>query len=264
MPLSLSDFQVGETGYVAKLNNNNAAIIAYLNAQEQSSANLATSAVSVASMQTALFGTTPATFGDNSFVAQALGSTLAVSAGTAWAPSQNLIVRLANSTTVDMTGQPAGTYYLNATPGTTLQQAVVSTTPRDPIYSFTWSGSAISNLTRLAPVFGRMARGPETVTYAAALTLDFTRSETLRLRLTGNAAISGGMIAAYDGQRCVLEVTQDGTGGRTLTPPSNLRQGTDVTWALSAGPNTRTHLGMVFNSPASCWDLLACARGFTP
>lgn len=261
MPLTLSSFTVGETGYVAKMNANNQAIIDYLAAYDTTQANYAASAGSVLAMQSAMFGASPAVFGDASYRTQAIGSDLIIAAGSAWAPSQQLVVRLLSGATVSMTGRAAGTYYINAVNGEPLTQPVISTIARDPLYSLSWSGSAISNLTRLASVIQRAERGPVDVTYAASMALDFGLGDTLRVRLTGNATITS-ILAAYDGQRCMLDITQDGTGGRTITPPSSVRIGSDVAWGVSAGPNTRTHLGLVFVASASVFDLVACARGF--
>lgn len=261
MPLNLANFTVGETGYVAKMNANNQAIVAYMAAYETGQANLRDSAVSLTGMQTALFGNAAATFGDLSYRTQLIGTDVIVGAGMAWAPTQQLVTRLVVGATVSMSGRPAGTYFVNAVNGETLDQASISATPTDAIYSFSWSGSALSNLTRLAGVFQRTPRGPVELTYAASLVADFNLSETLRLRLTGNAVLSG-MLGGYDGQRCMLDVAQDGTGGRALTPPSSVRVGSDVAWAISAGPNTRTHIGLVYVASASVFDLVACSRGF--
>lgn len=259
--LNLASFSVGETGYVAKMNANNQAIVDYLAAYETAQNNLSSSAAAAAASQSVQFGSSPAVFNDASYRTQALGSDLIVAAGTAWAPSQQIVTTLLSGDTISMSAQPAGTYYVNAVNGSPQTKAVVSTIARDPLYSFTWNGLSITNIRRMATVFTRIPRGPEDVEFAASLALDFGRSEHLRLRLTGDAAIYN-MLAAYDGQRCILEVTQDGTGGRTLTAPAIVRIGSDVAWSISAGPNTRTHLGLVYSAPAGRFDLVACARGF--
>lgn len=261
MPLSLSNFTVGEVAYVTKMNANNQAIIEYLAQLESTQLNVANSAISVLAMQTVLFGTAPAVFGEASFRTQAIGADLIVAAGTAWAPSQQLVVQLLVGATVSMTGRPAGTYYINAANGTATNPVAISTSPADALYSFTWSGSAISNLTRLARVLQPLTRGAEDVAFNASLSLDWSRSDTLRVTLTGDATALP--IGAYDGQRCMLEVTQDASGGHTLTAGAGIRIGSDVAWAISTAPNSRTRLGLIYVGPRLVYDLVAVARGFT-
>lgn len=262
MPINLSDFEISETGYVSKMNANNQSIRDYFGQSETGQANIAASAMSVSAMQRAVFGTAPAIFGEGSYRASAYGSDLTVSAGTAWAPGQNLVVQLPSGVTVSMIGQPSGTYYLNAVNGDPITQPVISASPRDPLWAFGWNGSSISNLTRLATIMEPLQRGPETVTYAATVALDWSSTDTLRLRLTGNAAISS-CTGGSDGQRCMLEVTQDSTGGRQLTlGTTSIRVGSDVGWAIDLLPNRRTRIGLVRVTPSNVYDLAAVARGF--
>jgi hypothetical protein len=262
MAINLSDFQISETGYVAKMNANNQAIRDYFTQSETGQANVAASAVSVSAMQRAIFGASPAIFTENSYRASSYGSDLTVSAGTAWAPSQNLVVSLPSGTTVSMIGQPSGTYYVNAVNGDPITQPVISTSPRDALWTFGWNGSSISGLTRLATIMETLPRGPETVPYAATVALDWSDTNTLRLRLTGNAAISS-CSGGIDGQRCMLEVTQDSTGGRQLTlGTTSIKVGSDVGWAIDLTPNRRTRIGLVRVGPSSVYDLAAVARGF--
>jgi hypothetical protein len=262
MAINLSDFEISETTYVSKMNANNQAIRDYFALNETGQANIAASAMSVSAMQRAVFGTSAAIFGEGSYRASGYGSDLTISAGTAWAPSQNLVVQLPSGTTVSMIGQPSGTYYVNAVNGDPLSEPSISTIARDPLWSFGWNGSSISNLTRIATIMEPLQRGPETVTYAASVALDWSRTDTLRLRLTGNAAISG-CSGGADGQRCMLEVTQDSTGGRQLTLGTSLiKVGSDVGWSIDLTPNRRTRIGLVRVGPSSVYDLAAVARGF--
>lgn len=260
MPINLTDFVLNETGYVTKLNANNQAVRDYVDETEQANNSIASSAISIGSMQTALFGTAPAVFGEASYRTIAIGSDLIVSPGIAWAPSQGLIVRLLGGATVSMTGFPSGTYYLNGVNGDPLTVPVISNIQRDPLYSFTWNGSSITNLTRLASVFQPLVRGAERVAYASTLLLDWSKSDTLRVTLTGDATVS--LTGAYDGQRCMLEVTQDSTGGRALNASPQIRVGSDVAWAISTAPNTRTRIGLIYQGPTTVYDLVAVARGF--
>lgn len=104
-------------------------------------------------------------------------------------------------------------------------------------------------------------RGVLALPSASALVADFARTDAVRVVLTGNSTIT--LTGASDGQRCVLEVIQDATGGRSLSFGAEVRYGTDLPLiALTSTANVRHRLGFIFSSAAGSYDFVAQARGF--
>lgn len=97
--------------------------------------------------------------------------------------------------------------------------------------------------------------------YASVVTADFSAADVVRLTLAGNAAIT--LAGAADGQKCLLEVTQDATGGRTLSFGSEVRLGTDLTvLTLSTAPGKTDRIGFIFDAASGTYDGVAIMRGF--
>jgi hypothetical protein len=87
-----------------------------------------------------------------------------------------------------------------------------------------------------------------TLTYAAVMTPDLIAAGHFRVTLTGNGEIANPADALIDGQRWMLEVIQDGTGGRTLTWGSAFDFGATIgVPVLSTSPGKRDFLGFVYN-----------------
>ena len=105
------------------------------------------------------------------------------------------------------------------------------------------------------------SNGIQTVTYAATPTVNWANVETSRITLTGNCVITNS--GAVDGQKMMLEVTQDATGGRTLSFTSETRFGTDITSiTLTTTPSKMDRIGLVYNATASKYDVVAFVKGF--
>jgi len=99
------------------------------------------------------------------------------------------------------------------------------------------------------------------VPYAAMVTIDWSVADIIRITLTGNIQITNS--GAYDGQRCMLELTQDGTGGRSVVFTSEVRFGSDIiAYAPSSTPTAMDRLGFVFNLSANKYDVVALVTGF--
>lgn len=99
-----------------------------------------------------------------------------------------------------------------------------------------------------------------TLAYAASMTADFSRADTIKVTLGGDATIT--LSGAVDKQKCVLEVTQDAVGGRALTLVGH-RFGSDLTSiALSSGPNLTDKIGFIYDAAAGKYDAVALMRGF--
>lgn len=99
-----------------------------------------------------------------------------------------------------------------------------------------------------------------TLTYAAAMNADFSRADTIKVTLGGNATIT--LTGAVDKQKCILELKQDDIGGRTVTLV-NHRFGSDLTSiTLSTGVNLTDKLGFIYDASAGVYDVVAIMRGF--
>lgn len=100
-----------------------------------------------------------------------------------------------------------------------------------------------------------------TLAYTPSLVADFAAADVVRVTLAGNAAIT--LAGAADGQKCVLEVTQDASGGWTLSFGSEIRLGTDLTvLTLSTTPGKTDRIGFIFDAASGTYDAVAIMRGF--
>jgi len=105
----------------------------------------------------------------------------------------------------------------------------------------------------------------ETITYAATITVALAGKPSgtiFRCTLTGDVTveISGGT----DGQKFILELTQDGTGSRLVTLSGTyFRFGTDITaFTATTSASKLDRIGAIYNSAASKADVLAVTKGF--
>ncbi len=136
----------------------------------------------------------------------------------------------------------------NAGTATALQTArTINGTPFDGTANITtWSAPAIGSVT---------ASG-------ASVTVDVTGRDVFRLTM-GASVTALTLTGAVDGQKIVLEVVQDATGSRTMTWPSNVRFGTDITAAVLTTAASKTdRVGLMYNGAASKYDVIAFCKGF--
>lgn len=100
----------------------------------------------------------------------------------------------------------------------------------------------------------------QTLTYAGTMTADFSRADTVKVTLGGNATIT--LSGAVDKQKCILELKQDDTGGRTVTLV-NHRFGSDLTSiTLSTGAGLTDKIGFIYDAAAGKYDVVALMRGY--
>ena len=86
--------------------------------------------------------------------------------------------------------------------------------------------------------------------------------DVIRVTLTNNIT-SFGFTGGIDGKKYMLELTQDGVGGRTIVFDSSIRLGTDITSVtLSTGAAKLDRLGFIYNQSANKYDLVAIVKGF--
>jgi hypothetical protein len=101
----------------------------------------------------------------------------------------------------------------------------------------------------------------QTVAYSGTPTINWAGVDITRITLTGNITITNS--GAQDGQRIILELTQDATGGRTLAFSSEVRYGTDITSVtLTTTPSKTDRIGLIYNSAATKYDVVAFIKGF--
>lgn len=392
MSLSLQRFTNGDTNYVAKHNANAAALEGELTALRSLLGASFGGAVSIGAALQALLGSTIAVIGAESYRATGSGSTLTVASGWCWRPSLGLVLSNAAPVTLSFSGQPAGTYYLQADSNGTPTR---STSASEALYQIVWSGSAFTTITRLAKVVwgaadqiaaqasaalgqtfdsldarleagdtgaaaGTLARAAQTgrtvksvagganvtltaseanaavivlteavtaaiqvlvplsgprvwlienattggreitfksaggagvklspgtsfvyhdgvnvltvgarpyrpavlaLAYAPTLVADFARADTVRVTLGGSPTLT--LTGAADGQRCVLELTQDAVGGRVVSVGTEVRLGAEIgAIDLSSTPGLTDRLGFIYSAASATFDLVAIAKGF--
>ena len=101
-----------------------------------------------------------------------------------------------------------------------------------------------------------------TPSFSTSMTIDVSGLvDIVRFTMTDNSTI--GFTGGTDGQRVVVEVTQDATGSRLITWASSVRFGTDITSiTLSTTGNKTDRVGLIYNSTAGKYDVVAYVRGF--
>jgi len=78
-------------------------------------------------------------------------------------------------------------------------------------------------------------------------------------RATTTFTFSGGV----HGDKLILRLKQDGTGGRLVVFPATVRYGTDITSiTLSTAINLTDYIGFFFNGDDTKYDVVSLARGF--
>lgn len=101
-----------------------------------------------------------------------------------------------------------------------------------------------------------------TDTWASTVNINWDLANCHRLTLTGSPTtltFSGGV----DGEKLILELTQDSTGSRLITLPSNVRFSTILpSVILSTSPGYMDKLGFMYNAAANKYDLVAVIYGF--
>lgn len=111
--------------------------------------------------------------------------------------------------------------------------------------------------------FGSSVVGtPVTLTDATTIATDASRSNHFRVTLGGNRTL-GNPTNLTDGQRLLWELTQDGTGGRTLTLGSKFALGSAITAiTLSTGAGKRDFLGAIYSASADKLYVVSFIGGY--
>lgn len=164
-------------------------------------------------------------------------------AGTAGTVLRNGAGAPSNATGVD------GDYYLN----TTTSDLYLRT---GGVYSI------VGNFKGSAGAAGVGFRTPSAVSYAATLTLDCSTADTFNVgALTGNITLS--FSGAVDGQKILVRLTQDATGGRTVAFGSMVAFGSDIpSITLSTAASKLDVIGLVYSSATSKYNVVSYAKGY--
>lgn len=102
----------------------------------------------------------------------------------------------------------------------------------------------------------------EELTWASAIEVDWDAANCQRITLSGSPT-SISFIGGADGEKLVLELTQDSTGNRLVSLPSNVRYSSSIpSVVLSSTANYMDRLGFMFNEATGKYDLVAVAYGF--
>lgn len=136
--------------------------------------------------------------------------------------------------------------------------------------------SLVSDLALKAPLasptftglatFVKVITTPVTLTDASTVAIDASLGNHFRLLTTSGVGATralGSPTNPTDGQRILIEVTQDATGSRALTYNAIFLWGADVPVpTLSTGANKKDFLGFIYNSSAAKWYGVAVSRGY--
>lgn len=181
------------------------------------------------------------------------------------AETNNAVLEFTGAVTADLsvaltTGGPRTWLLVNSTTGgkTLIAKVGAETSlklPQGATFAY-WDGANL-----LSAGLRPYRPASQTLAYSGSLTADFAQADIVRVNLNGNPAIT--LAGAADGQKCVLELTQDGTGGRTPTWGAEIRYGADLgAFSLSNTPNTTDRLGFIYHAASGKYDLVALMRGY--
>lgn len=101
-----------------------------------------------------------------------------------------------------------------------------------------------------------------TPTWSASMTLNWASADLIRITL-GGATTALTFTGAQDGQKLLLELTQDATGNRAVSWPASIAYSTTIpSITLSTAAGKRDRLGFIYNATANRYDLAAVAIGY--
>ena len=148
----------------------------------------------------------------------------------------------------------ASSYYLGATP-----------VAKNLVYAGPASG-ANANPAFRAMVADDLPVAPhiETITWAATISIDLTgRPNNAIFRCVLAGATTVNITGGTDGQKAIIELAQDATGGRVVTLGAAVAYSADIaSFTASTGANLTDYLGIIYNLAATKCRLLAVNKGF--
>lgn len=121
--------------------------------------------------------------------------------------------------------------------------------------------AADPTLTGTVTVSGRVVVTPDTLTDGATIATDASTGNNFRVTLTGSHTL-GNPTNASDGQHILFELVQDATGSRVCTLGTKFNDPNGYYTGQSTAANKRDYLGVVYNSGADKFDVLAFSAGY--
>lgn len=99
------------------------------------------------------------------------------------------------------------------------------------------------------------------IPYAATITLDWSQFDTAHITLTGNTTIVH--TNARAGQKCLLYIAQDATGGHTVTWGAEVQYGSDIAGiALTVAGSKTDEIGFSYNWVSGKYNVVSLAKGY--
>lgn len=101
-----------------------------------------------------------------------------------------------------------------------------------------------------------------TTPYQATLSVDAANYDILRITLEGDLHLDI-QNTGMDGQKLLLELTQDAVGNHKVTFGGTISWGHDIkVFDATAEPLATDVVGLVRHSPSSTWRIIAVAKGY--
>jgi hypothetical protein len=98
--------------------------------------------------------------------------------------------------------------------------------------------------------------------FASVMNIDATSCDVMRIVLGADLTINV-LNTGMDGQKLLLELTQDVTGGHAVTLGTGFTWGSDISvYDPSQIPGATDVIGIVRHAPSSSWRVIATAKGF--
>jgi hypothetical protein len=286
MTISLNRYAQGVSDYINKMNSDADVLEAAINALQAQMTGASGGVLDVPNgLQWILDRTGIIGEGSYDFPVGS-GSTITVGAGAYWNGVKLYFKKTA--TNLSLAGKSAGTYYITLDAAGNPQIASApdgATTTRQ----FTWDGtgttsakalysgvailfsgadyaamliSAARNKTyqQVADRLADLESPPvQTLAEAATVTIDWRSGRLAQITLT-QATTAFTFTQGVDGQRYILALTQDPTGGRGISFGSEVRVGNMV--VVLSGPGKTDYLGFIYRGGPAKFDLVSLAQNY--
>lgn len=290
-------FATGTSDYIARHNNNYSIIQNVINQMLAQLTGQSGDMAVPAGLQEILdrrgvVGDASYDFNDGTLVGPAYN--LAVGAGAYWSGQGGTFYSKKTGSVLSLAGKAAGTYYINLDGA---GNPLASTTPdASTTRQFSWDGAGhvsakafyagVSVLfdgddyadcltsafrgksftrlaTRLEEIEQLSGKAVQTPAPADTVTIDWSLGGHARLVLD-RPSTTVNMSGAYDGQKCTLELVQDGVGGRAVVLGTGVGVGVDLTAPvpLSSAGGKRDLLGFIYSAGNSKCNYVSLSRGF--
>ncbi len=165
------------------------------------------------------------------------------------------------------------THYIEADGnGAVSANTTAFTTGRVPLYTVIAGASAFTgytdhrdgtqgNFAARSSTSGPPAKRIGAPAWAANMAIDWSLYDVVRITLAGATTFT--FSGAPDGHPCMLELTQDATGSRTVTWPAGVRWSDGLPLpTLSTAAGKKDRIGFIYDGAASKYDGVAIVKGY--